>query len=114
MEKRDLHSRLERKLSECWNAYQAELLALPPERLIEKSAEIAATRFCYDDLTGNPSSYPDYLLEHLLKLDDPLTAVREQWMEEQCMECSSAVEHALWSLWDHGPLPDEAAMGGIS
>lgn len=114
MERRDLHSRSEEKLSECWNAYQTELLALPPERIIEKAAEIAAARFCYDELTKNLSVYPDGLLEHLLEYDDPLELLREQWLDERCMDYSGELEHALWSLWDHGPLPaDTPAMDGM-
>ncbi len=105
MERTDLHSRLEEKLSECWNAYQTELLALPPERIIEKAAEIAAARFCYDELTENPSVYSDDLLESLLEYDDPLELLREQWLDEQYVDHSGEFEHALWSLWDHSPLP---------
>lgn len=115
MERTGLHSKLEEKLTECWNAYQAELLALPPERIIEKAAEIAAARFCYDELTENFSVYPEDLLEPLLEHDDPLELLREQWLDEQCVDHSGEMEHALWSLWDHGPLPDETpAMGGMN
>lgn len=106
MERTDLHSRLEEKLSECWSAYQTGLLALPPERIIEKAAEIAAARFCYDELTENPSAYSDNLLESLLEHDDPLELLREQWLDEQYVDHSGEFEHALWSLWDHGPPPE--------
>ena len=54
-------------------------------------------------------------MEPLLEHDDPLELLREQWLDEQCVDHSGEMEHALWSLWDHGPLPDEApAMGGMN
>jgi len=115
VEKSKLQSKLETRMSECWNAYMDTLLALPPIQIIGKAAEISATRLCYDDLTENPNAYPDYLLEHLLQFDDPLEVMREQWMNEQSVDLSQDMEHALWSLWDHGPRPDEIpAMSSMS
>lgn len=115
MERAKLHSRLEAQLTDRWNAYQSKLLALPPDQIIGKAAEITAARFCYDELTENPDSYPDYLLEHLLESDDPLEIVRGQWMNEQCEDRSEALEHALRSLWNHMPQMDESpGMDGMS
>lgn len=115
MEKEELHSRLEEKLAECWDAYQARLLTLPPDQIIDKAEEIAAARLCMKELTESAAYYPSHYLEHLLEFGDPLEAIREQWIDEQDVDCSEDMEHALWSLWDHGPLPDDfPAMGGIS
>ena len=55
--------------------------------------------------------YPDHLLEHLLCFDDPLTVLREQWQDEQEGDHSLDLEHALWSLWDHGPALEDAIFG---
>ena len=115
MERAELHSKVEEKLTECWDAYKDMLLTLPPGQIIDKAGEIAAARSCLDELAEHPEYYPEYLLEHLLQYDDPLEILREQWMDEQCVDHSGEMEHALWSLWDHGPLPDKnPAMGGMS
>ena len=114
MERDELHSKLEMKLIDCWNAYVDRLLTLQPIEIIGKSTEIAAARFCYDELTENIAVYPEYLLEHLLGFDDPLEIMRVQWQEEQCVDQSDELEHALWSLWDHGPHPEDLSMGGMS
>ena len=115
MERAELHSILGQKMNECWNAYMDRLLPLPPIQIIGKAAEIAAARTCYDELTESPGSYPENLLEHLVGFDDPLEVLRERWMDEHCGDQSIDVEHALWSLWDYGPHPDQApGMDGIS
>ena len=114
MERDELHSKLEIKLIDCWNAYVDRLLTLQPIEIIGKSAEIAAARFCYDELTENPAAYPDLFLEYLLGSDDPLEAVREQWLEEQSGDHSGDLEHVLWSLWDHELLPEDLSIGGMS
>ena len=78
MENVELHSILEDKLTECWAAYENRLLALPPGQIIGKAAEIAAARFCYDELAENGANYPEQYLEHLLAFNDPLEILREQ------------------------------------
>ena len=114
MERDELHSKLEMKLIDCWNAYVDGLLTLQPIDIIGKAAEIAAARFCYDELTEITAAYPDLFLEHLLGFDDPLGIMQEQWLEEQCVDLSAELEHALWSLWDHGPHPGDLSMDGMN
>ena len=101
MEREELHSKLEMKLTSCWNAYVDRLLAMKPIEIIGKSAEIATARFCYDELTENTASYPEDLLEYLLGSDDPLETLREQWMNSQCADHSGELEHTMQPLWDH-------------
>lgn len=115
MEKMELHSILSEKMSACWNTYVDGLLTLPPIQIIGKAAEIAAARFCCDELTENTAAYPELFLEYLLGFDNPLEVLREQWINEQCVDYSSELEHAMWSLWDHDLRPDEmTTMGGVS
>ncbi len=113
MERDELHSKLEMKLIDCWNAYVDRLLTMKPIEIIGKAAEIAAARFCYDELTENAAAYPDLFLEYLLGANDPLEAVREQWLEEQSGDHSDDLEHALWSMWDHELLLDDMSIGGM-
>lgn len=114
MERDELHSKLEMKMIDCWNAYVDKLLTMKPIEIVGKAAEIAAARFCYDELTENTAAYPDLFLEYLLGFDDPLEGIREQWLEEQSGDHSGDLEHALWSLWDHDLLPEDLSIGGMS
>ncbi len=111
MEKLELQAKVEARLSECWSAYAEKILALQPAQIIDRAAEIAAARLCYENLTANTLLYPNHLLEHLLCFDDPLAVLREQWQDEQEGDHSIGLEHALWSLWDHGPTLEDAAFG---
>ncbi len=115
MEKEELHSRLESKLANCWDAYVEDLLKQSPSVLISRAGEIAAASLCYDELVGSYTCYPEDLLEHLLQYDDPLEAIRDQWIEEQDSDHSIDFEHALWSLREYGPEPGKTlSMDGIS
>ncbi len=115
MENTELHSRVKEKLTECWIAYRDSLLQLQPNQIIDKAGEIAAARQCYDELMEIASSYPDHYLEHLLKYDDPLAAMREQWFVEQGEGYSDVFGDILWALWDHGPSVDDGpSMAGMS
>ncbi len=112
LEKGILRARLKDKLDKCWTAYRDRILTLAPARIIERAAEISAASFCHDQLTNNSILYSEDLLGYLLQFDDPLEAIREQWMEEQAVDLSGEFKHAMWSLWDHGPKPDETPIAG--
>ena len=113
----EIHSALIEKVEKSWGIYQTQMLQLPAQILFTKADEIAAARFCCNELTDNLPAYPDHMLEHLLQFENPLEIMREEWMDVQCVEHSMEFEHALWSLWDHGPvaeLEDEPQMGGMT
>ena len=107
MDERELHAKLAEKVTACWESYVEKLLKFSPSALISLADEIAAASFCYDQLTSSPGIYPADLLEHLLRFDDPLETMREQWMDEQNVDYSDEFEHALWSLREYGPEPGE-------
>lgn len=112
MTSEEIHSAITEKIENSWAAYQERMMQLPKPLLFEKAEEIAAAWLCCNELTENLSAYPDDLLEHLLCFDNPLEIMREQWVDEQCADCSEAFEHALWSLWDHGPVPEDTPQIG--
>lgn len=96
-------------------AYESAMLQRPARSIFAKAGEIDATRTCFEELALNAKAYPDNLLEHLLRFENPLETVREQWMREQNMDCSGAFRHALWSLCEYGPEPeDPPAIGGMT
>ena len=77
VENNELHAQLAQKVDNCWSAYVDRLLKLSPSAVISMADEIAAADFCYDQLTACADRYPDELLEHLLRFDNPLEAMRD-------------------------------------
>lgn len=94
----EVHEALRQKLKERWSEYTAEMLQRPPSEIFERSDEIAAARFYYDQLTENLICYPAEYLEYLLRFQDPLSVVQDQWLSEQNVDYSDEFEHALWTI----------------
>lgn len=112
MGKNELHAQLAKKVDNCWSAYVDRLLKLSPSAIISMADEIAAADFCYNQLTACADRYPDELLEHLLRFNDPLDAMREQWQEAQeDMDFNDAFEQAMWNLQEYGPEPEHDPDG---
>lgn len=94
----EVREALGQKLKDRWSEYSAEMLRRPPAEIFERANEIAAARFCCDQLTEHAASYPEECLEYLLRFEDPLTVVRDQWLLEQGVDLSEEFGHALWYL----------------
>jgi len=107
----EIWDQLFEKVEASWNTYVDKMLVLPGHVVFSKADKIAATRFCYNELVGG--SYSADLLEHLLRYDDPLETMREWWRQEQNVDHSEEFKHALWTLKEQGPSPDQA-MGGMT
>ena len=58
-------------------AYESAMLQRPARSIFAKAGEIDATRTCFEELALNAKAYPDNLLEHLLRFENPLETVRE-------------------------------------
>ena len=96
----DVRAALRQKIELWWSEYQAELLQSPAAELFSRAGEITAAQFCHEQLTESLDSYAIEDLEYLLRFDDPLTVVRDQWMAEQEVDLSDEFSHALWTLRD--------------
>ena len=94
----EVRTALRQKLRDRWSEYSAEMLQRPPSEIFERSDEIAAARFCYNQLTENLICYPAEYLEYLLRFQDPLSVVQDQWISEQDVDYSDEFEHALWTI----------------
>lgn len=120
MDKHELHEKLAEKVGKCWDSYVESLLKCSPSELISRAEEIAAANFCHDQLAHCASFYSGDLLEHLLRFNDPLETMRDQWIEEQNVDFSDEFSHALWSLREYGSEPDsdptlgDMTMGGMT
>ncbi len=96
----DIREALRQKLRLRWNEYSAEVVQHSSAEVFERADEIAAARFCYDQLTENVKSYPAEYLEYLLRFEDPLSVVQDQWASHQNVDHSDEFEHVLWTLWN--------------
>ncbi len=94
----EVREALGRKLKDRWSEYSAEMLRRSPAEIFERADEIAAARFCCDQLMESSISYPVEYLEYLLRFEDPLSVVRDQWASAQNVDYSDEFEHALWIL----------------
>lgn len=107
MEKDKLVQQLSQKVDDAWNTYRDGLLKLTPSELIDRSQEIAVTRFFYNEIKSG--GYPDHLLSHLLQFENPLAVLYDQWTSNFELEgYNKTFEYELLALWDHGIDPDEA------
>ena len=94
----DVREALRQKISECWCNYSTEMLERLSAEIFDRAGEITAARFCYEQLTENLTSYPAEYLEYLLRFEDPLSVVQDQWASEQNVDYSDEFEHALWTI----------------
>lgn len=80
MTKEEIIKNLRQKLRMNYEEYLRRLNAMAPPDLIEQAAEIAAAKRAYDLLTDGKGYYDTELLEYLLRFENPLEVVRDQWM----------------------------------
>jgi len=106
-----VYARMSDRMTECWSIYEAEMLQLPAREIFERAEEIAAARFCRDELTENVNGHSEDLLEYLLQKDNPLETMREQWLDEQAVDHHEEFEHALWNMKNRTPVHEQTAGG---
>lgn len=94
----DIREALRQKIAQGWSDYKTNILWRPSSEVFDCAGEIAAARFCYEQLTENLNGYPAEYLEYLLRFEDPLPVVQEQWASEQDVDHGEEFEHALWTL----------------
>ncbi len=108
MQREQIMEALREKLDRNWNDYLRKLDRLSKSALIGKSGEITAVRFVYNELYG--SGYPEEYMEYLLRFENPLEVVRDQWTLEQSVDFSDEMNHALWILMDKGEAERDYAL----
>lgn len=100
MEKQEIRQKLQEKLDANYNAFVQEWRKLDAPTLIEKAEEIAATKLVYSELRDGGYNIDD--LEYLLRFQNPLEVVRDQWLDEQRYAPDDEMDHALWTIADRG------------
>lgn len=99
MDKNDNTKKLfQKKIDANYVAYINDLQGMTSSELIDKAEKIAATKQVYQELK-NGGCNTDHL-EYLLRFQNPLEVVRDQWLNEQGKVSNEDMEYVLWSLAD--------------
>ncbi|NSW90326.1 MAG: DUF3848 domain-containing protein [Firmicutes bacterium] len=109
MNEQDLKQKLLEKPDTNYNSCVQEWLALDPTEMIEKAGKIAATSLVYKELR-NGGCNADYL-EYLLRFQNPLEVVRDQWLNEQGTVLNEDMGHVLWTLADTRNAEQDYELG---
>ena len=105
MSENEIMDALREKLDKCNEAYRKELLQCSPFELIERAREIDANALVYNEL--HRGEYLEDFMEYLLRFQNPLEVVRDQWLNEQDVAYGAELYHALWTIADKGDAEQE-------
>jgi len=100
MTKQEITEALREKLDRNNDTYFKDLLQCSPSVLIGRAQEIAANSLVYNELYGG--GYPEDYMEYLLRFENPLEVVRDQWLNEQNVAHNEEMGHVLWNIADKG------------
>jgi len=98
MDRKEIEKKLRRKLEGNYRTYIQQLQIKPAADLIEQAAEIAAAKLVFEELCDGGYN-PEYQ-EYLLRFQNPLEVVRDQWLNEQRTAIDDDMEHVLWTIAD--------------
>ena len=108
MTEQEMMTLLRKKLDSGMARYQKEWRQKPASELVNLASEIAAAQFVYKELSEG--SYSAEYMEYLLRFENPLEVVADQWISEQNVDFSEELTHALWTLWDKGESESEYTL----
>ena len=108
MTEQEMMTLLRKKLDRGMAQYRKEWQQKPASELVELASEIAAVQFVYQELSDG--SYSAEYMEYLLRFENPLEVVADQWISEQTVDFSEELTHALWTLWDKGESESEYTL----
>ena len=117
MTEKEIRKKLQNRLEANYQAYIRQIQSRPASDLIEQATEIAAAKLVYDEL--RECDFPAENLEYLLRFENPLKVVRDQWLQEQNTVRDEEMSHVLWSISDKGDpeqlyaLEKETQGGGV-
>ena len=100
MTKNEVLEALREKLDKNNDAYYKELLQCSPSVLNDRAQEIAANSLAYNELYGGGYSIDH--MEYLLRFENPLEVMRDQWLNEQNVSHDEEMSHVLWNIADKG------------
>lgn len=100
----EVREALRRKIELRWSEYEAEMLRSPAAELFSRAGEITAAQLCHEQLTEYLDCYAIEDLEYLLRFEDPLAVVRDQWASRQECDPSHELKEMLAELQDDQAL----------
>lgn len=100
MDEKEIIQKLNEKLEDNYDAYMRDLGGMESQELIDKVEEISASKLVYGELKDGGYSM-DYL-KYLLRFENPLEVVRDQWIDEQNVAHDDEMTHVLWTISDKG------------
>ena len=100
----EVREALRRKIELRWSEHQAEMLRSSAAELFSRAGEIAAAQLCHEQLTEYLDCYAIEDLEYLLRFEDPLSVVRDQWASRQECDPSHEFKEMLAELQDEQTL----------
>ena len=108
MTEQEMMTLLRNKLDRGMAQFQKEWQQKPASELVELASELAAVQFVSQELSDG--SYSAEYMEYLLRFENPLEVVADQWISEQTVDFSEELTHALWTLWDKGESESEYTL----
>lgn len=103
----EVREALRQKIDLRWNEYQAEVLQSSHADIFSRAGEITAAQFCHEQLTESLDSHAIEDLEYLLRFEDPLAVVRDQWASRQECDPSHEFKQMLADLQDEQTLEQD-------
>lgn len=100
----EVREALRQKIELRWSEYQAETLRSPAAEIFSRAGEIAAAQLCHEQLTEYLDCYAIEDLEYLLRFEDPLAVIRDQWASRQECDPSHEFKEMLAELQDDPTL----------
>ncbi len=93
-----VHDELFKKVNQELDEYARSMWDVPGYYVYGKADEIAAMKFCYNQLVGHLHDYSSEGLKRLLELEKPLEALCNHWRVEQDVDLESDFDR-IFSEW---------------
>ena len=107
MDQKKREKKLKERVEANYRSYLMQMQNKPATEIIGQAAEIAAAKLVYDELMkGCKEDYTEYLL----RFENPLELVRDQWMIVQNESYSQELEYVLWQITDKGLGEEDYAL----
>jgi hypothetical protein len=95
----EILKRLREKLDRGFKAFENQWRGMKNDEIINKAREIDSVKTVYEELSGG--RYSEKFLEYLLRFENPLTVVRDQWLAElELADIHEELADVLWELED--------------
>ena len=107
------HENLLKRMHEEWDGYARSMRELPSCEVFDRAGEIAAMRFCYNQIQNHIHEYRSNEVEWLLQFEKPLEAVHSHWMTERDMDFESEFDR-VFREWGYEEPESSMDMLGMS